>query len=64
MEAGARVSRTTTKPNYNDVATATQASIKKENSHDDDDDDDTYKSRPQLQRPAVLLRTLADLMSR
>ena len=60
--ASVRPPRTTTRPNYDDAAAVTQPVIKKEDIFDDDDD--TYKSRPRLQAPLVLMRNLAQLMSR
>jgi len=62
--ASARPSRTTTKATYSDAAAAAQSVVKAEDDYDDDDDDDVYRSRPQLQESVVLMRDLADLMSR
>lgn len=50
-----------TRPDYKQAAAATQSVIKAE---DDYEDDDVYRSRPQLQQPAVLMRSLTELMSK
>lgn len=60
--ASARSSRSTAKPTYSDAATAAQSVVKAEDDYEDDGD--VYRSRPQLQEPVVLMRNLAELMSK
>lgn len=60
--ASARPSRTTAKSTYSDAAAAAQSVVKAEDDYEDDGD--VYRSRPQLQEPVVLMRNLAESMSR
>ncbi|KAF1929373.1 uncharacterized protein M421DRAFT_419906 [Didymella exigua CBS 183.55] len=72
-QPNARPPGTKSRPNYNDAAAATRQVVKKEDNYNDDDDDNdndsegddgVYRSRPQLQEPEILIRSLADLMKR
>lgn len=52
--------------NSTSSATALEPYVKDEdiNIYDDEYDDGTYKPRPQLQKPFVTMRSLADLISK
>jgi hypothetical protein len=52
------------KSTNNEVALQPFIKDEDEDFGDDDYDDGTYKSRPQLPKPYVVMRSLADLISR
>ena len=58
----ARPSSIMTRRTYNGAAAAAQPVVKAEDDYEDDDD--VYRPRLQLQEPVVLMRSLAELMSR